>query len=140
MIELLIGIVIGIITVFTGKVTGFVIDRSFYPVLLIVIALYYVLFAFQSYDSIEILFEITIALLFTALAAWGHRKGLIIVALGLVLHGIYDLVQGNIEFSTNPPEWWPLFCLGFDFTLAAGLVATTYTLRKRHFKIFNARR
>ncbi|MDE3741102.1 hypothetical protein [Maribacter polysaccharolyticus] len=135
MVELLIGIVLGFLTVFAGKVTGFEIDRSFYPVMLIVIALYYVLFAFQSSDKVEILFEVAIALLFSALAVWGHRKGLIIVVLGLVLHGIYDLVQSNIELSTDPPEWWTMFCLGYDFTLAMGLTVTTYTFRKRHFRI-----
>lgn len=135
MVELLIGIVLGFLTVFAGKVTGFEIDRSFYPVMLIVIAWYYVLFAFQSYDKVEILFEVVMALLFSVVAVWGHRKGLIIVVLGLVLHGIYDLVQGNIAFSTDPPKWWPLLCLGFDFSLALGLAVTTYTIRKRQLKI-----
>ena len=134
MVELLIGIVLGGVIIFAAKATGFEKDRSFYPVVLIVIALYYVLFAFQSYDGIEIVFEIAIALLFSAVAVWGHRKGLIIVVLGLLLHGIYDLTQSHIEFSTDPPEWWPLFCLGFDFTLAVGLMLTTYILKKDNLK------
>lgn len=134
MVELLIGILLGGVIIFGAKVNGFEMDRSLYPVLLIVIALYYVLFAFQSYDRGEILFELVMALLFSALAVWGHRKGLILVVLGLVLHGIYDLAQRSIEFSTDPPEWWPLFCLGFDLTLALGLMVTTYSLKKGKLK------
>ena len=133
MVELLIGIVLGVIMVFAAKVTGFEKDRSFYPVVLIVIALYYVLFAFLSYDKVEILFEIAMALLFSALAVWGHHKGLKIVAVGLILHGIYDLSQGNIPFSADPPEWWPLFCLGIDVTLGIWLLSvSTKSLKKTY--------
>ena len=128
--DLIIGILLGILTIIAAKFTGFDRDRSFYPILLIVIALYYVLFAFQSNANDEILFEVVIALLFSALAVWGHHKSLKIVASGLVLHGVYDLFQGHIVFSTNPPHWWPLFCLGFDATLGIWLFGTSSQLLK----------
>lgn len=123
--ELVIGIILGAATVVLAKVVGFSKDRSFYPLLLIVIALYYVLFAFQSFGTGEILFEAMVSLAFIALAFLGHKKSLLLVVAGLILHGFYDLLQTQIPYSTQTPDWWPLFCLGFDVTLALGLVTTT---------------
>ncbi|MGB5820320.1 MAG: hypothetical protein WBG90_12610 [Saonia sp.] len=128
--DLIFGTLLGALTILATKFMGFDRDRSFYPLLLIVIALYYVLFAFQSNAKDEILFEVFIAIVFCALAVWGHHKGLKIVAFGLVLHGIYDLFQGDILFSTTPPQWWPLFCLGFDLTLGIWLFGASSKVLK----------
>ena len=122
MVELIIGILLGIFIVLFAKKTGFDKDRSFYPLVLIVIAFYYVLFAFQANNLNEILFETGIAFLFTFIAILGHHRSLKIVGIALILHGIYDLFQGNIVLSTNPPQWWPLFCLGIDVTLGIWLL------------------
>ena len=119
--ELAIGIILGFATVILAKFTGFSRDRGFYPLLLIVIALYYVLFAFQYAVNTAILFEVGIALIFSALAFIGHKRRLIIVAAGLALHGVYDLFHGAIPYATEAPNWWAMFCLGFDVVLAIGL-------------------
>ncbi|GMN05586.1 hypothetical protein MTsPCn5_09740 [Croceitalea sp. MTPC5] len=120
--ELAIGIILGFATVILAKVTGFSRDRGFYPLLLIVIALYYVLFAFQYAVNTAILLEVGIALIFSVLAFIGHKRSLIIVAAGLALHGIYDLLHSAIPYTTEAPDWWAMFCLGFDVVLAIGLL------------------
>lgn len=125
MLELIIGILLGIFIVLLAIKTGFDKDSSFYPVLLIVIAFYYVLFAFQTNNTYEIIFETGIALLFSIIAILGHHKHIKIVGIALILHGIYDLFQGNIVFSTNLPQWWPLFCLGVDVTLGIWILWTS---------------
>ena len=129
--ELLIGIILGLATVILARLTGFSKDRGFYPLLLIVIALYYVLFAFQHAASTAILFEVGIALIFSALAFIGHKRSLLAVAAGLALHGVYDLVHGIIPYATEAPNWWAMFCLGFDVVLAIGLLLAM-RLSKHH--------
>ena len=69
MVELIIGILLGIFIVLLAIKTGFDKDSSFYPVLLIVI-------------------------------------------------------------STNPPQWWPLFCLGVDVTIGIWLLWSSSKLLK----------
>ncbi|GFD72678.1 hypothetical protein MHM83_04870 [Tenacibaculum sp. Mcav3-52] len=130
MIELIIGILLGFFIVLLAMKTGFDKDSSFYPVLLIVIAFYYVLFALQANNTYEIIFETSIAFLFSIIAILGHHKHIKIVGIALILHGIYDLFQGNIVFSTNPPQWWPLFCLGVDITLGIWVLWTSSRLLK----------
>jgi len=138
MFELIIGIVLGIFILLLAKVSGFDKDRSFYPLILIVIAFYYVLFAFQANNLNEILFESGIAFLFTFTAIIGHHRSLKIVGIALILHGIYDLFQGNITLSTDPPLWWPLFCLGIDVTLGIWLLwaSSNYFKTKKQKQIF----
>jgi uncharacterized membrane protein len=130
MVELIIGILLGVFIVLLAIKTGFDKDSSFYPVLLIVIAFYYVLFAFQANKTYEIIFEVIIALLFSVIAILGHHRNLKLVGIALVLHGIYDLFQGNIVFSTNPPQWWPLFCFGVDVTIGIWLLWSSSNLLK----------
>lgn len=126
MVELIAGIVLVIALIWVARSTGFEMDRSFYPVLLIVIALYYVLFAFQTFHLVCILFELFVAILFSGLAIWEHHRSLIIVGFALIFHGIYDLLHGLIPFSTSTPEWWPLFCFGVDMVLGFWLILLTY--------------
>lgn len=122
MTELIIGISLAIAIVLSARLSRFEKDRSFYPVLLIVIAFYYVLFAFQSFHKNEILFEVFVAIIFSVLAIWGHHINLKIVGLALILHGFYDLMHHSIPVATNPPEWWPLFCFGVDVILGVWLL------------------
>lgn len=128
--ELIAGIALAITIVWTARLAGFDKDRSFYPVLLIVIALYYVLFALQSYHIYSLLFEMLIAVSFVALALWGHRKNLAIVGFALILHGIYDLFHGILPLSATAPDWWPLFCFGIDVLLGFFLLALPTSRKK----------
>ena len=66
-------------------------------------------------------------LIFIAIAIWGYVRSLIYVALGLILHGLFDILYG--PHATNPsPEWWAPFCLGVDIVMGFYLLY----LVKRH--------
>lgn len=125
MTELIVGILLAIAIVVSARLSCFEKDRSFYPVLLIVIALYYVLFAFQTFRKDEILFEVSVAIIFLFLAILGHHKNLRIIGLALILHGSYDLIHHSIPVATNPPKWWPLFCFGVDVVLGVWLLISS---------------
>ena len=101
-------------------------DRALYPVAMIVIASYYILFAVLGGSAYALILETLVAVLFVALALWSFKSSLWLVAAALAAHGIFDLIHG--AFITNPgvPDWWPSFCLAYDVT-AAGYLAWLLT-------------
>jgi predicted membrane protein len=115
--EYLVGIILGLVIATVAKITGFDKDRSFYPVILVVIAMYYVLFAIMSGQSDTIVTEIIVALLFLVLAVIGACMSAMFIAAGLIAHGLYDLIHNQLVVNTGVPIWWPGFCAAVDFVL-----------------------
>lgn len=108
------------VAIFAATV-GFDRSRSFYPVLLVTIAGYYVLFAVEA-GSIQILaLEVWILFGFASIAVAGFRWNLWLVVAGLVGHGLLDLVHPNAMPNPGVPTWWSRFCLAFDIVVAACL-------------------
>ena len=106
-----------------ARITGFDRDRAFYPVVLIVVASYYVLFAAMAGGDVDLWIELAGFALFAALAILGFRSSLWIAAAGLALHGIFDFTRHLLVAGRGVPEWWPGFCLAFDLAAAAALGA-----------------
>lgn len=121
--EYVIGISLAIGVAAFAAIAGFDRSRSFYPVLLVMIAGYYVLFAVEA-GSIQILsLELWIVCGFASLAVAGFRWNLWLVVAGLLGHGLLDLVHPHLLPNPGAPIWWPPFCLAFDVTAAACLAA-----------------
>jgi hypothetical protein len=97
-------------------------DRAFYPTVAIVIASLYSLFAVMGGSTRALVIESTAGVGFIALAVFGFRTSLWVVAAALGLHGVFDLVHGSFVFSPGVPRWWPAFCLTYDVA-AAGYLA-----------------
>ena len=74
-----------------GTITGLDRERAFYPTILVVIASYYILFAVMAGSLTALGPELLIFALFTAVAAWGFRRDLRLVIVGLVAHAVMDL-------------------------------------------------
>ena len=96
-------------------------DRAFYPVVTIVIASYYALFAVMGASTHALVLESLVGLVFLAVAATGFRWSLWIVVVALTAHGAFDLTHGTFIANAGVPVWWPQFCLTFDLTAAAYL-------------------
>ncbi len=105
-----------------GTAFGLDRDRAFYPVVTIVIASYYALFAVMGASTHALVLESLVGTVFLALAVSGFRSSLWVVALALAAHGIFDLTHAAIISNPGVPSWWPEFCLTFDVT-AAGYLA-----------------
>jgi hypothetical protein len=101
--------------------TGLDRERPFYPTVLMVIASYYVLFAVMAAPSCAPGSEIIARSAFLLIAVIGY-KNLWLVAVGLVGHGIFDIVHHSIIKNPGVPRWWPGFYLVFDLILG-GLLA-----------------
>lgn len=115
----LIGVILAVSVGLSASLVGFDRDRAFYPAVMIVIAMYYALFAVMS-GSVEVLaLELPAIVVFVAAAVVGFRRSLWLVVAALIAHGIYDVSHGQLFSNPGVPAWWPDFCLAYD--VAAGL-------------------
>ena len=119
--EYAIGIVAATAVGVFATVVGFDKERGFYPVVLIVIAALYLLFAVQAGSTSALLAEAIPALVFVALAVLGYRKAPWLVVAGLALHGVFDLFHPAVIANPGVPVWWPGWCLAYDVVAAAYL-------------------
>lgn len=97
-------------------------DRGFYPTIMIVIALLYVLFAAMGASTQTLVLEATVGAVFIFAALRGFRSSLWLVAGALAAHGIFDLFHGRVISNPGVPAWWPPFCSTYDI-VAAGYLA-----------------
>ena len=104
-----------------ARTVGFDRDRAFYPVVLIVIASYYLLFAVMGGSMRAIIIESLVMTIFAVAAVVGFKSSLWIVAVALAGHGVFDFIHASLISNPGVPPWWPAFCLTFDITIAAGL-------------------
>jgi hypothetical protein len=127
--EYLIGLVLSLVVSGIGSSVGFDREKTFYPVVLIVVGSYYVLFASMGAPGRVVLLESVVAAVFLLAAVIGFKGSLWIVVAGLVAHGIFDLVHHRFIENPGVPSWWPGFCLAFD-VVAGGFLAVLLTRRK----------
>ena len=118
--DIMIGIAMAVAVGLFTSVVGLERDRALYPVVMIVIASYYDLFAVMAGGS-ALAAEAMVSVLFVAAATIGFRTNLWIVVAALVAHGIFDAVHGLLIDNTGVPSWWPLWCLSYDVAAGAYL-------------------
>lgn len=116
-----IGAVLALVLTGIPAFSGIGRGRNFYPIMLIVVASYYVLFAAVSASLPTLLAECVLAVAFTAIALLGFNSSLWLVAIALACHGLMDSVHHLFIRNTGVPVWWPGFCLAFDVVAGAVL-------------------
>src|SRR3954465_14818171 len=121
-----VGVALGLFVSLFARLTGFDRDRAFYPTLLVVIALYYVLFAVMGGSVHALLAEVMVMTGFSFVAVVGFKRNLWLVAGALAGHGVFDLLHGYLITNPGVPAWWPLFCMAYD-VIAGGFLAWLLT-------------
>ena len=121
MMEYVVGALLGLAVPLFGRAVGFDRDRSFYTVVLVVTASYYDLFAVLGGSNHALLSELVATAAFIVLSAVGFRRNLWLVVVGLLAHGVFDIVHGQLIEDPGVPLWWPMFCLMFDIAAGAYL-------------------
>lgn len=96
-------------------------ERNFYPVVTMLIATYYVLFAAIAGSTHALAVESLVCAGFFAVAVAGFRWSLWMVVLALAAHGALDLTHAAVVANPGVPSWWPRFCLAYDVSAAAYL-------------------
>lgn len=119
--EYAIGTVAALLTALFARLTRFDRDRAFYPTVLVVIALYYILFAAMGGSARALRLESIQLAIFAGIAVVGFRSSLWWVVVGLAGHGVFDLAHGYLVANPGVPAWWPSFCSAADVFLAASL-------------------
>ncbi|HZF00093.1 MAG TPA: hypothetical protein VE981_23995 [Planctomycetota bacterium] len=117
--EYRVGVGLGLGVCVLGALAGFDRDRSFYPVVTIVIASYYELFAVLGGSTRALLLESMVFLGFLAVSVVGFRRNLWLIVVALLAHGVMDFFHHPLIANPGVPAWWPMFCLTFD--VAAGI-------------------
>lgn len=126
--EYFIGIALGLCIGAFSTIVGFDRERSLYPVMLIVIASYYELFAVMG-GGAALGPELAASAAFVLAAVIGFRTTLWIVVLGLVGHGVLDFFHDDLIANSGVPTWWPMFCGSID--IAAGIYLAWRLITKR---------
>jgi hypothetical protein len=120
-VALLIGTVLALAVGLFATGAGLDRDRAFYPVVTIVIASYYVLFAVLGAATRALVLETLVCTAFLAVALLGFRRSLWVVVVALAGHGVLDLTHAAVISNPGVPTWWPGFCLTYDLSAAAYL-------------------
>lgn len=121
-----VGIVIALLTALFARLTRLDRDRAFYPTVLIVIALYYILFAVMGESAHALRLESVQLAVFAVIAVVGFKSNLWWVVAGLAGHGVFDFAHGYLIANPGVPVWWPSFCLAADGFLAVILASLLY--------------
>ena len=116
-----VGLVLALIVGGMATVVGLDRDRALYPVVMIVIASLYALFAVMGGSTQVLIIESVVGAAFVGFALAGFKSTLWLVVAALAAHGVFDF--GHPSFYANPgvPVWWPSFCLAYDVVAAAYL-------------------
>jgi hypothetical protein len=118
--EYLVGVALALGVGVLTSVAGFDRDRSLYPVILMVTASYYDLFAVIG-GGTALGCETGVTTVFVLASIIGFRTNLWIVVAALVGHSVLDLYHSQLIENAGVPAWWPMFCLSFDVAAAAYL-------------------
>lgn len=121
MTAFLIGIGVALAVGVFGTITGMDRERAFYPTALVVIASYYLLFAVMAGSLSALGPELVIFAVFAGVAAWGFRRDLRLVVVGLVAHAVMDFFHGGMVSNPGVPSWWPAWCAAYDLAAPAYL-------------------
>ena len=125
-VPVLIGIALAPVIVVLGRLSGLDRDRAMYPIALIVIAAYYVLFAAMG-GAQALPAELIAATIFIVIAIIGFRTSLWWVAAGIAGHGMFDfLVHPRLIENPGMPVFWPAFCGSIDVALGVLIAILLY--------------
>ena len=117
----LIGIVLALSVGLSATFVGLDRDRAFYPVVMIVIAASYALFAVMGGSTQALMNESIPIIAFLGASIAGFKRSLWLVVAALAVHGVFDFFHGQLIVNPGVPAWWPYFCLAYDVVAAAYL-------------------
>ena len=118
MIEAIFGTITAIIIIILSRaLSAFFSTRLIASTILVAIAFIYVGFSLQTHLISSIVLETSVALFFYFLALTGCMKNSLLIAYGIMLHGVWDVLHHQGLVATSIPEYWPSFCFVVDVVI-----------------------
>lgn len=116
MTETISGIVAAIVIIILSRVlVKYFTTRLFAATVLVAIAFIYVGFSLKNNPAELIMLESGVALVFYFMALTGYTRNNKLIAIGIILHGVWDILHHNkFLIGTDVPVYWPSFCLTID--------------------------
>jgi hypothetical protein len=128
---LIVGIAGGALTAFIAWSRWIPDPLAFHSVMLGVIGAIYLGFAFADGRIWIAIIEFSVGSVFLVLALLGLWWTPVCIAIGLVLHGCWDLAHRPHGITTRLPSWYPPFCAAFDFVFAGAFLLFAKDLASR---------
>lgn len=91
---------------------------AFHSVALAIIGAIYLGFALSDGRLSIMILELSVGTGFVVLALLGLWLAPMFLAIGLALHGFWDLAHRPRGVTTKLPAWYPPFCAAYDFVFA----------------------
>ena len=129
-LALTVGIAIAILIIVHFKRTRLETGKFAYAALLFTFPFYYLAFALFAQDYRAIPLEVIAGLLFFVLPVLSlklnnfHKFNLL--AIGYILHGVYDIAHQGLFVNLGTPTWWPEFCGSVDILLGVYLITLAF--------------
>ena len=116
MIEAIWGIITAVICILLSQVLSeYFTTKLIAATILVAIAFIYVGFSLKENPISLIILEVGVALGFYFLAIIGYTRNILLIAYGILLHGVWDIFHHKgLPVQTGIPGCWPTFCFIVD--------------------------
>lgn len=111
----IIGISLGLLTIFLFALWKGIDKRLIYGLILSGIGFLYVGFVWTNFQAVIV--NSVQAILFLFIAYYGTRKSLYLLAIGYFLHGCWDITYPLLRDPGLIPPHYDIFCLSVDFVI-----------------------
>jgi hypothetical protein len=123
-IEALVGAAVGVLTILIARtIRG---ERWLYSLGLLTLPGLYAFFALkageQSVGVREMIYGAPYVIAGLVFAFVSVRRSAVVVGAFWLLHGLYDLVHGQLITNPGVPVWYPIFCFTVDAVIGAYLL------------------
>jgi hypothetical protein len=115
----LITIALATLTCLVGYSLPFYKALDFYGIMLAMIAGVYIGFAISDGRRDKLILEVVIALGFCMLVLIGMWKWPVLIAVGYLLHAVWDLAHHPFKFGARVKSWYPPACVIYDALVGA---------------------
>ena len=89
---------------------------------LVIAALVYLLFSIANRDWHWVFIEMAGVILYFLFFWIATKSNLYFIAIGWILHVLWDVILHIYLDPGYAPSWYPVFCIGFDIVIAGYLI------------------
>ena len=130
------GAAVGVLAIVLARVLRG--ERWFYSVGLITLPSLYAAFALRAGEwavgAREMVYGVPYVVAGLVCTFVGLRRSAVVVAVLWLLHGLYDLVHGQLITNAGVPGWYPIWCCVVDIVTGSYLVWLSRRLPDAKFR------